>query len=684
MLNRVVFFLAALFLMSAASKAQIPDDPNGSQSDKLEKPLELKVNSNSNALRWGKLSPECLSMTSYPADPKASVIILDDLGLVRVTLADGLKYRIRHKRRFKVFSPDNLDPGLASVSYRGGDDSERILTFKAQIINTKGKKRTISKKSIQDRKIDSLWNERIIDLADLDVGDIVEYNYEMVSDRIGEFRDWYFQTSAPIRHSELVFEIPEAIDYAYIPQQIKGWHHMSVEKISSHLEGTEPEALIEADKSIDINRLHFHLTEIPAYQKPVLVWNENEHKSRVRFLLNKFIHDDGLEEILTPSWTEFSNSVEEQLEYALYQLEKSPMQLVSIQSRDQFETDEEHVNAILQALRKHLLWDDTYNLSLPEYNDTKTNLVSAAQFNLHLLYHLRKSGYECSPLLLSTKQNGAILHQFPLLKQFNHLVIRAKLDGNQTFLDGVAYHQPLGYISEEAAVDHGWLIDGPASRWVDLPWGKGGFVLNTKGKMGMDGKFIGTALVRLSGYNINEWINPQGVIASDELLSHLKKRMSASFEVEEIQYKVVPSLSNELGITAEIQLTGQLGQMKDGKLYYYPVIGSNFTVPPLLEQKRDYPVELRFPEKEQILISVTLPKKFEDRTVPKDAEIRIYDNGGYYRYQTKIEGNNLQVLSHMRITKIKYEGPEYDDIKEFFEEMSGLLDKEVILEQKVN
>ena len=66
---------------------------------------------------------------------------------------------------------------------------------------------------------------------------------------------------------------------------------------------------------------------------------------------------------------------------------------------------------------------------------TKSWSGNSATVNFALISLLRYMGLEAWPLLISTRSNGPIFKDFPLVYQFNHAICHVKVNGKEYILD---------------------------------------------------------------------------------------------------------------------------------------------------------------------------------------------------------------------------------------------------------
>ena len=160
------------------------------------------------AQRWGKISKDMLGVTVIPELPNAEAVILLDIGENIITTNFALKFK-RH-RQIKILNEEGKKYAHISISYWHEDTIDRI---RAQAFLPNGKKIKLNKKNIFV-ETDSLWHRKCFLLPGVEIGSIVEYEYEKTSESLVYLEPWYFQNEIYTQLSEISFFIPSAFNYA--------------------------------------------------------------------------------------------------------------------------------------------------------------------------------------------------------------------------------------------------------------------------------------------------------------------------------------------------------------------------------------------------------------------------------------------------------------------------------------
>src|SRR5690606_14567571 len=93
--------------------------------------------------------------------------------------------------------------------------------------------------------------------------------------------------------------------------------------------------------------------------------------------------------------------------------------------------------------------------------------VSSINILLHNL--LEETGIDVKPVLLSTRNNGFATKIFPVISEFNYLIVHANINNETFFLDATDKYLSFGEIPFRCLNQYGRLLDFKnGSDWIDI------------------------------------------------------------------------------------------------------------------------------------------------------------------------------------------------------------------------
>jgi len=145
-------------------------------------------------------------MTSIPEDPEADAVWLFEKGELEIILDyNSYKLNLKQRGQLKILTEEGKKSADFRIPYWHED---RIVSLKAQAILPDGKKIKLDKKDIFDEEIKDT-KYKVFAVPGVEVGAVVEYEFEKISDYLVYLEPWYFQNSDYTRISQYsVFPLP--------------------------------------------------------------------------------------------------------------------------------------------------------------------------------------------------------------------------------------------------------------------------------------------------------------------------------------------------------------------------------------------------------------------------------------------------------------------------------------------
>ena len=169
------------------------------------------------AQKWGKVTEWEKQISEVPDDPEADAIILFHNGEYEIT--EDFKFKKKIHFRAKILIKAGIEKySDFRISYWHED---RLTKLKAQTILPGGKKIKVKKKQIFEEK-DRRFRTRVFAMPAVEVGAIVEYQVEILSEYLHFFEPWYFQHEEFTASSRLSVFIPDGFNYRVLNRNFRG------------------------------------------------------------------------------------------------------------------------------------------------------------------------------------------------------------------------------------------------------------------------------------------------------------------------------------------------------------------------------------------------------------------------------------------------------------------------------
>ena len=123
-------------------------------------------------------------------------------------------------------------------------------------------------------------------------------------------------------------------------------------------------------------------------------------------------------------------------------------------------------------IANNMNWNHSYSFSMERIVPLDTiyqeRQGSSGELNLLLLALLRRDSFEANPVLLSTRSNGRPYTDFPLIDQFDHVMVQVVVDSSVIIMDALDPLRPPNYPDMEALNGQGLLLKTDTAYWIPI------------------------------------------------------------------------------------------------------------------------------------------------------------------------------------------------------------------------
>ncbi|MCA9751495.1 MAG: DUF3857 and transglutaminase domain-containing protein [Gemmatimonadetes bacterium] len=175
--------------------------------------------------KWGEIEREELFAPHFPEAPYADAIVLLDHHVVRVDAKERLKQY--HHHRTRIMKEGGRDRGVVSIRFHSDDE---IKNFRAQTIVPPGHQVEVKGDAIQ--KIEGpVWTEWVLTFPSIQPGVVIEYEYEIRSDRLDRVAPMDFRERDLVRMARVDLQLPFDISH----ETFFGWSPGAPEAVKSQI-----------------------------------------------------------------------------------------------------------------------------------------------------------------------------------------------------------------------------------------------------------------------------------------------------------------------------------------------------------------------------------------------------------------------------------------------------------------
>lgn len=623
-------------------------------------------------MKWGDIPDAHLDMTTFPADTAAAAVILGEYGLVTYNDSNG-KLEFRVHRRVKLLTEAAYDEwGTVSIGY--GRFVE-VRDVKGQTFvpegNGKAKRHKMGRKEIFKEKVSDTRERIRFTLPALEPGAVIEYSYRYDIDGVFYPPSWQFQHQEPTLLSEFRFQAPEELQYVFMTK------------------GHVPFSLNDDDvirrPSGDLMQNRWVAENIPALRDEPYVTTLSNYFLQVEPQIRAYLnYNQGWVPVLT-DWNDLAENLRENGDIwnATVTGEMKAAMEAAIAG---IETPKEQVAALHRLVREHIEWNGRYGTGTDEDLDEiwEEARGTAAEINLVLLAMLRNVGIESDPVLISTRTNGKPIEIYPIVSQFNYLIISAKAGGRMYYLDASDRLRPYEVLPVRALNGRGWVLKENSQAWTNIATrSKYEHEVAIQAALHSDGTLRGTLTATDGGYS---GVFKRHKLDDEELADYQDYIREVVFDENEAVVIDTFTIANEYEADEALQTTvtfevPEMGTAAGDFIYVSPYVVDVVDENPFKSPTRAFPVEIGYPQTFEYTLELTVPEGFVAVELPRNRQIRLPRQGGLFRRRVSEENGVITIDSRLQLRRSEYAVRDYEDLRTFYDEVVAAYADQIVLQR---
>lgn len=620
--------------------------------------------------KFGQASLEELKMESYTVDPEAAALVLfEQANYYRNPLKD-YNFSTEVYRRVKIF--DKIKAAKESTISVYAYKDETISDIKAVTYNLKGDKIesfTLSKDQIFTIQETEDFKKVTFTLPNIKSGCVIEYSYSKNSPYLS-IQDWSFQSDIPKLRSEFLLAIQG--NYRYNTRLV-GFLDLDISENS-----VKTDCFSYPDGTVIACAIYtYAMNNIPAFEKEDYMLSKKNY-------LSKISHD--LQSIITKQQTGsgYTQSVKTKVENVTKTWKDADKSLKTVflnnqgskknffkkkLSKEILNQQDELIKTkmIYNFIQDHFTWNEknwiSSNIDVKESFSQRSGSVDA--INLSLYNSLQGAGIESYITLVSTRSNGMPTKLFPVISDFNYLIVKAVINGEDYFLDATDKYRPFAEVPFKCLNGEARVFDfKKGSYWQNINRSKRAEKkIISDIQFNDDGNLVSKQRVTSSRYYANNIRHEYFDKGEDEYITNFESEARNS-EIENYEIKDLNII--EKPVTESYELIGDEDLLSSNKVRINPVINPTFSSNPFKLNERLYPVDFGHTSSVLHRITFTAPEGYKVSKIPTDIGIKLPNNGGNYVYKVQQKENVVKIYIRFQLTKKVFSGNEYLSLKDFF------------------
>lgn len=635
-------------------------------------------------MKFGKPTKEELEMTVYTPDSTADAVVLCRLTDVGYTvLPTGYIVDYKEKYRIKVLKPSGVKYANVVIPYikekfgksnikgskfalrtsaieigttnsyfddatgsmmedaAGNFNNESVEDVKAVAYNMEnGKmvKSSLKSREVVREELDEQHFQAKFTIPDVKVGTVIEYEYTLHSQLFYLLHDWYAQCEIPVLYARLDLDIPK---YLIFNVEEHGIQRLTCQCVQGTLRYKLESDALAAPVTVGTNHYICVGNQLKAMPKDSYVWNIQDHCAGITAELKSYSLRGTLPLDYAKNWEQIDQMILDDPDLGKHLNDRSPLsdELNAAKIAD-IADERERIAAVYQLVMNHVKWNGKYDMwpaPVSETLDKKTG--TNADINLLLIQSMNAVGLNAAPVVLRTRTDGLLPHNFPSLRKLSSNVVGVTLTGGSVVcIDASSSNGYLNVLNEPLLVERARLVaKGKKSQLLNLQKlqkSQASTIINAK--LSADGTLSGKQTTKYEGLAAAQYRQKAGIS------------------------EFAPEANEEREFTLK-------GEVVDGKILVCPFPAPPITENPFMASSRLMPVEFPCIQTQRIVINIELPEGYTMETKPVNTIVSTPDKGLDGRFVTSVSDTKAHVQYVFNVNKLSHSEKNYTDLRQIFD-----------------
>lgn len=625
--------------------------------------------------KMGQTTLDELKMTVYDKDSTATAVVLYEHANRYPDKSNDEIPRTDYYYRIKILDKSSFN--LANITINLFK-KQRVKDISAITYNLK-ENGTTDTKHLQDKDIFTTkeretWEIKKFTLPNIKVGTVIEYKYSILSPYLS-IDDWYFQSEIPKIKSE--FDALILGNYKY-NIKIIGFLKLSKEKPFVDKKCVYVDGIGEGACA----GYSFGMNNIPAFKEEKHMLSKKNYISRISFDLKSMTSYRGVVENLTTTWKQADKSLKKRF----FNNQTSKKSFFKKNIPETILTKENSLDKakkIFRFIQNHYTWNHKYwtNEDVKVKQAFKEKTGDVGDINISLYNSLKAADIDADLVVLSTRNNGLPTKLFPVIYDYNYVIVKTTIDDKIYYLDATNKFLPFGQVPIRTLNGEARIISfKEKSSWLVLkPKYKSTINVSTKLSLDEEGSFSGDVIIRRNGYAASKQRETISIKNKEDYLEDFEAQ-NENLEVEDYEAKNLNILDKPLEERYKINL--ETNEELANKIRINPFLFNRIKENPFKLKERNYPVDFGYARKTNYYLNLKIPENYSISKLPENKAISLPNKGGVFILKTVKKENVINISVRINILKSHYSAEEYHILKEFYKQIIISESGYIILEKK--
>jgi Domain of Unknown Function with PDB structure (DUF3858)/Domain of Unknown Function with PDB structure (DUF3857)/Transglutaminase-like superfamily len=638
-------------------------------------------------IQFGRITQQDFDLpNSKVIDSNTDAVIIADIG---TTSFEGNKmgwvsYIFKRQTRIKILNKKAFDLATVEIPlYSKDENSEKLKDLIASTFNIENGRvveSKLAKKELYEDKHDKNHFVKKFTLPALKEGSIIEYSYTIHSDFTFNLPEWEFQyITHPCLWSEYEVTIPSILTYVFLTQGYDTYYINKADQGNQVYHITDPPesggALGATPQEYSVSaytvKHRWVMKEVPALSLTRMdryISTPRNYIDKIEFQLSQISTNGRTNSEVTSTWKKATEELLNEDNFGKPLREdnswmKNELDIITIGATDELDKAKKIYYFASRNLTCTGHYDKYIKTTLKDVFKRRSG--NAGEINLLLAAMLRQNSISADPVLLSTKDFGYNLINYPLLTKLNFVICRTKINGKIYYLDASdpllgfgalsfnCYNGPARIISETDSGSVYFYADSLKEKKMTS-------VIIINDKNGIQSGSFQSTLGNVESYELRERIKAKG---EKEFFKGIQAAYGSELELENARIDSLSKLENPVMIFYDFNF--KAGQNED-LIYFNPMLSESVGENPFTALERKYPVEMPYAPDEVYTLIMDIPSGYTVDEIPKSVKVSLNGTEGFFEYQIEKNENNIQLISHIKLNKANFAREDYAVLRDFY------------------
>ena len=606
-----------------------------------------------------------LEQNVFSKDSTANALVIYEIGNSYIDNND-FKLHSEIKRKIKILNRDGFHKATEEILLYTNDSGRReiIEDITATVYNLNNgviEKAKLSEDDIIEEKYNDNYTIVKFTFPNIQPGSVINYSYTLITPFLYKYKSWSFQKDIPTLYSEYNASIPGNWEYNI---KLVGGRKLFISDANIRYSCIE----VSGGGSANCSDYRYVMKDIPAFVAEDYMTTESNYLAKIDYELNVFRGFDGKVDKINKSWKDTDLEIRRETDFGRMMkkgnIARNVLEDVTISN----ENDLEKTKDIYHYVRDNFNWNGEHKLfndvSLKDLIKEKTG--TATEINMLLYNLLIENDIEAKPLLLSTRDNGFITKIYPVISDYNYVLIHVSIDGETYLLDANDDYLSFGQIPFKCLNQYGRLFNTKmGSSWFDINPSTSS-MMSYRGQLDLDDTDQLNGTFELLSTDYNAYGSKKQYFSDSDATLNTLVDAKNDVELTHPDYHNLTKTDSTFNMTFNVSKTLEV---IGNKVYFNPYVIEFFPENPFKLQERSYPVDFGYEQSFIYACKLNLGEHYSVEELPEPKQLNLPENAGTLTCNYSISGNSVLIYFKLNFNKAIYDPVFYPYLKDMMKDV---------------